>query len=89
LHEVYQDSIKIQTLQTANELRVKAQLFPRTSPLFRVGLGKVQENLSFEAKEQLQEDFDKENTKMSIETILSAQVCVSSLFYVPTSKEII
>lgn len=44
LKDVYSDSIKIQNLDTCNELRLRTQLFPSEVSLFKMGLGITSDN---------------------------------------------
>ena len=70
LKDVYSESIKIQNLETCNDLRLRTQLFPQEVHLYKIGLGITKENqknigrgslcenLSFDAvNRQLVKDF--------------------------------
>lgn len=96
LQEAQKDSIKVQILQTCNTLRTRATLLPEQSQIFRLGKGdETQENLSYEANQQLRgpRKYDaQEIAEMSISSIIQGQGLCSSqqtIFYIPSSEEII
>ena len=94
LGEVYKDSVKIQVLETASKLRLRALLLPKQAQIFRMGkTGEIQENLSYEAFQTLDQMAATIDPKgcMSISSVLGGQgLCSSSqtLFYIPSSEEI-
>jgi hypothetical protein len=48
LAEVQKDSMKIQTLRTCNQLRLRALMLPKAAQIFNLGRNDdIQENLSF------------------------------------------
>ena len=63
MQDIYTDTIKVQNLECCNDLRLKAQLFPPETRLFKIALGittdnrgkigkgALSENLSFDAVE--------------------------------------
>lgn len=103
LKDVYSDSIKIQNLDTCNELRLRTQLFPSEVSLFKMGLGitsdnqknvgrgSLCENLSFDAvNRQLLTDFKMAGEKeVKIEDVLHCQFPTKNgILYIPSSIEL-
>ena len=91
LDEVYVDSMKVQTLQTCVQLRLRASLLPpqKTEQLFEIGKGPVMENMSAYAVAQLISDEIGERSSVQVNDILGGQIINDSLFYVPHSAEVI
>ena len=94
LRDVYVETIKLQTIQVCNDLRIKSQLFPkakhRRDRLFKVHFGEEIERLSFNQSQFLKDDqIEQYGQQTSVDDILSAQICSSSIFYIPSTKEIL
>lgn len=89
--DIYADSIKIQALQMANELRRKAMLFPQDKQqLFEIRITQEEiENLSFEEKNAvLKHQAKDELIPMGLENVLTGKQ-VKTLFFVPSTSEIL
>lgn len=94
LKDTYLETVKIQTARACSALRTKASLFPRPKGrgqrLFTVRLDAEVELLSHASTQFLNDGaFADDGHPTSVGDILSGQVCNHSIFYVPSTKEVL
>lgn len=82
MRDGYQDTIKAQLLDTANHLRLKANLLPEDSKIFFCGISDFHENLPHVFAKKCY----RAHPKYNIGQILQEKF--ETLFYIPSSTEI-
>lgn len=78
IEDAIKDSVKIQLLETCNQLRLRATLLPAEKQIFRLGKSDTQENLTFIANQQLRNHHEfsvSECAELTVASVFDGSVC--------------